>query len=123
MSIRWKSLALALIVGWFAGAASGLLIARFCPSLKTHKRARAHFYAELKLTPEQRVSVGAILDQSHEQLRRVFEQTKSDALALRRATRSRIRQLLTPDQQSLFDRLNARWEARFEKRFDRLQNH
>jgi len=125
MKIHWKYLSVTLAIGWFLGAASGILIAHFCPMIGSHPgrgRMRERLFNELNLTAVQRTQVGAILDGSHQKLDQIFTETKSRVDEVRKTAHAQIRQLLTPDQRAVFDKLDIKMQARFEKRFEDIRN-
>ena len=112
-----------LIIGWFLGAASGLLFMRASsdgPWMHHGNRGhmRERFARELHLSPEQRVKVDAIIEDSHQKVNAVFEQNKAPLEAIRLSTRTQVRVLLNPEQQAQFDKLDAKMAARFKKRFE-----
>ena len=119
-----KYIAVTLIIGWFLGAASGLLLSHLCHMQGWHwehgHHMRDRLYKEINLTPEQKTRVDAIFKTTHQKIQQVFSNTRSQMEAVRKDTRSQIRQLLTPEQQGAFDKLDAEWEARFQKKMDRM---
>ncbi len=122
--MNWKYLLVLLGTGWFLGAASGLLFMRFGPPLGLHawhsKWMRERFYAKLTLTPEQKTKVDIVLQDTHQKLDRLRaeEQLKMDDL--RSTTRLQVRQLLTAEQQRIFDRINAKKDEHSKKWRDRI---
>jgi Spy/CpxP family protein refolding chaperone len=121
MKIHWKNVALLLVIGWFFGAASGLLIMRFYRDrpLLPHKhfeRMREHFSRDLDMTPEQKTQMDAILQTSRQKLDGVFSETETRVQEVRNSTRAQIRQLLLPAQQTIFDQLQAKWAAKNKKK-------
>lgn len=117
-----KYIAILLAIGWFLGALSGFAIFHFChgPAMHGRHRMRHRLYRELKLTPEQRQRADAIIDASHQQLEKIFAETRPRVEGVRLSTRDQLRALLTPDQQAKFDRLGPRIEHHFKKRFESL---
>jgi Spy/CpxP family protein refolding chaperone len=111
-----------LIIGFFLGAASGLLFMCVAHRPMMHGRSahpmREHFARELKLTPEQKQKVNVIFEDGHQKINAIFEQNRVPLEAVRASTRSQIRVLLDPQQQSEFDKMDAKMAARFKKRFE-----
>jgi len=119
MKNSWKYLGITLVIGWFLGAASGLLWMHSFHSfgMREHdsNARREHFLKMLQLTPEQKTQVDAVIQESHQKLDAIFAKTKPDVDAVRQAMRTKIRQLLTPDQQSIFDKLDAKRQEHLKK--------
>jgi Spy/CpxP family protein refolding chaperone len=116
MKLRGRQILLILALGWFLGAASGLLFMR-CVHPLMHKGHGGWFYRnrlahELRLSPDQTRQVDAILQQSHERLDKIFEQDRPEIEAVRQDTYQQIRKLLTPDQQVRFDKFHAKMKER-----------
>ena len=119
MKNTWKFVGITLVIGWFLGAASGLCFMRaFHPfGMREHDESarREHFFKALKLTPEQRTQVNTVIQTSHEKLDTIFAKTRPEVDAVRQATRVQIRQLLTSDQQGVFDKIDAKIQERLKK--------
>jgi len=113
MKVCWKSSILIVLIGWFLGAASGLLIMRYCHSMHPlHGRMRDRLVRELSLTSAQKTQVDAILQDSHQKMDGVYTQANQQLEDIRKATRAQIRQLLTPEQQAKFDQLIAKHQGK-----------
>jgi Spy/CpxP family protein refolding chaperone len=127
MKTYWKYIAVSLALGWFIGAASSLLIMRYCgpgkhfggPGGGGAKRER--LYKKLNLSPEQKTKVNTILKDSREKLDKIYSETRPKMDEIRNATKSQIRAELTADQQAKFDQMNARREERRKKRMERRE--
>jgi Spy/CpxP family protein refolding chaperone len=115
-----------LIIGWFLGAASGLLFMHFAHGPLMHGkppyRMRERFARELKLSPEQKLKINAIFEDGHQKINAIFEQNKAPLEAVRASTQAQIRVLLDPQQQIEFDKMAAKMAARFKKRFEEGPN-
>ena len=123
MRPHWKYLTVTLVIGWFLGAASGLLIKHYCDSMGIHGRhgrVRERLYKDLQVTPEQKTRLDAIFAEGHQKLDQVYSEMKAKVEDVHSSTRMQIRQVLTPEQQSTFDKFSAKMEARFQQNFDRL---
>ena len=111
-----------LVIGFFLGAACGLLFMHVAHEPFLHgrhsHRMRDQLARELKLSPEQKQKIDAIFDDGHKKIDAVFEQNKEPLEAIRTATREQIRMLLDPQQQIEFDKMDAQWAARFKRRFE-----
>jgi Spy/CpxP family protein refolding chaperone len=71
---------------------------------------------ELKLTDEQATKVRAVLEETREEYRRLRTELRPRFEEPRLRARARMRELLTPEQQQLFDRHAAERDARREER-------
>jgi len=113
-----------LIIGWFLGAASGLLFMHYAHQPGMHgmrpHRMRDQLFSAIKATPEQRVKIDAIVQSSREKIQAIFAQTQPRITAIRQASRNEIRALLNPEQQKTFDQLDAKMEEKFKKRIERM---
>ena len=111
-----------LAIGFFLGAASGLLFMNLMHGPMMHGKSahpmRERFARELKLSPEQKQKIDAIFEDGHRKINAIFEQNKAPLEAVRVSTREQIRVLLDPDQQVKFDKMDAKMAARFKKRFE-----
>lgn len=109
----WKSSVLIIVIGWFLGAASGLLISHYCHSMHPlHGRMRDRLIRELTLTPQQRTQVETIMQNSHQKMDVVYAQANDQMEDIRKATRTQIRLLLTPEQQTKFDQWIAKHQGK-----------
>ena len=63
----------------------------------------ANFTRELQLTPDQQTQVTAIIDDTRAQWRALYAPLDSQREQIRQQSRTRIRALLTPEQQPKFD--------------------
>lgn len=68
--------------------------------------------SDLSLSDEQATSVQLILDETRAEHRRLRNETRPHYDRIREGGRARIRTLLTPEQQQLFDRQLAERDAR-----------
>jgi Spy/CpxP family protein refolding chaperone len=127
MKAHWKHLALTLVIGWFLGAASGLVIMHICHERDMNHgpsaRGRERLYKELDLNADQRTKVEAILQTSRQTLDGLFVETQARIEEVHNNTRAQIRQLLTPAQQAAFDKLHAKWEVKHKRNLDELRHH
>src|SRR5687768_15824953 len=110
MKSNWKIVMISLLIGGFLGSALTLAV------IKYHREGRGggmrhKFYKELKLSPEQKAKVDAIMQASKEKME-----------AIRNATRQQVRPLLNPEQQTTFDAMNARHDERRKKRLAKARN-
>ena len=82
---------------------------------RSDERFLRHFTQNLDLTPEQEQQIKQILDDSREQMtaqRREINRGMEDMLG---ATRSKIRKVLTPEQQEKYDKTFKRFERRWRR--------
>ena len=115
-----------LIMGWFLGAASGLLFMHYYAHSSAMHERRAHhmrerFLRDLKASPEQKVKIESIIQESRKKLETIFAETRPRVDAVRQGTRLQIRALLNADQQARFDQLDAKMEKKFKARLERMR--
>jgi hypothetical protein len=83
--------------------------------VKSADRAKADVnkvYDYLGLSPEQRIQVKQITEDSRPEINKVFQQTRPQIDAIQKQTRSKIRSVLTDEQKIKYDEFNAANEAR-----------
>jgi Spy/CpxP family protein refolding chaperone len=126
MTISWKQAAPAFAVGLLAGA----LLSFWAPRGLMHRgfhgydmEHRQHellerFSRKLSLTPEQRTKVGAILEEKGRKMKSLWQDTRPKFDEVRKSTSAEIRALLTPEQQTKFDALQQKMEARWKHHMD-----
>jgi hypothetical protein len=114
-----------LVVGAVAGAAGAtLLITRRLgalfesPQLTTARLYGFELDRQLHLSPEQRAAVERIVAEDHAELARIGRDDEPRLAPLRQRRHARIRELLSPAQQTRFDELAARLEARRRQEID-----
>jgi len=120
MKIHWRYSAVALLIGFFLGAGSGLLMKPFYHPIM-HKGDFQHklerFSTKLSLTSEQKDHVGMILKTNREKLDQIKAEMESQMQDVRKTTHDQIRAVLTPEQQFKFDALHTKMEAHFKRHF------
>jgi len=93
--------------------------------VKSADRAKADvnkFYEYLGLSPEQRIQVKQITEDSRPEVNRIIQQTRPQMEAIQKQTRSKIRAVLTEEQRKKYDEFNAKSEARRNKQKPPLQH-
>ena len=93
--------------------------------VKSADRAKADvnkFYDYLGLSPEQRIQVKQITEDSRPEFNKIFQQTRPQMDAIQKQTRSIIRAVLTEEQKIKYDEFNAKNEARRNKQKPTLQH-
>ncbi len=121
MKLDWKQ----VIVAFVLGAALGTAVTTRCAPFgshgawknpeKFHERMMQQFASKLQLTPDQQQKVSTLLDDARAQIDALRKEIHPKFEAVRNASRTRIRQLLTSDQQKKFDQMSAELDARMEK--------
>lgn len=120
MKLAWKQVIMAFVLGVAAGGIGG----RWCALEYGHKawkggrfeeRLLQRFSRQLKLTPEQRTQVGAILEAKRQKIETLRADTRPKFEAIRSSTSAEIRQLLTPEQHARYDKIEAEQQARRER--------
>ena len=112
---RTNGLAIAFFIAAFvAGAAVGVVADRSLDRTWGDQRAmRARLADDLRMSADQRVALDSVLDDRNRQYDVLLAPVRPALDSLGTATRQRIRQLLTPEQQATYDQmLREREEAR-----------
>ncbi len=130
LSLSSRSKAVLLVLGIFLlGAVCGATVERWMLFGGRGRPAKAFFHRRppfrgprsqeglthrftrhLDLTPEQEQKVKRILDESREQMMAQRKETRKGMKDLLTATRSKIREILTPEQQKKYDKTFSRFE-------------
>ena len=117
MNPKWRLPLITLIAGFALGAAVG----RFClgsldqPPWKfggDFNRVVDHFSSKLSLNAEQRQKVSSILELQKPKIEALRTECRPKFEAVRNETSSEIRKVLSPEQQSKFDIMQQKWQAR-----------
>ncbi|HEY8483165.1 MAG TPA: hypothetical protein VIL13_01045 [Longimicrobiales bacterium] len=118
---RARLIGLGMLAGAFlAGALSGAAVVRVVsadePAVRAgaeeehgRRHSRPNLFDELDLTEEQRIQIEAILERRRKQIDAFWAEFGPKLRAIRDSTRSEIREVLTPEQRELEERL---WRAR-----------
>ncbi len=111
----WLVLAGIFVIGCVMGAAlDGLYRTRAGETGRRGERGRKHekifeeARRELNLSDEQSVKVRAILDETREEFRALHGEMRPRFDAIRQKARARMRETLTPEQETRFDEMMAR---------------
>lgn len=83
---------------------------------KRARRFREHLQRELELTPEQAERLEVVLGKNHETAHAFWEASRREFDELRQQFRKDIREVLTDEQRTKFDRLLAERDAARKKR-------
>jgi len=131
-TIKGKLLVLSV---FFLGIVSGVLMtyawetrvssAVSSVDVKSQDRAKADVnkvYDYLGLSPEQRIQVKQITEDSRPEINRIIQQTRPQMEAIQKQTRSKIRAVLTEEQKKKYDEFNAKNEERRNKQKSQLQH-
>ncbi len=122
MKFAWKELVIGLLVGVIAG---GWFMSAKDPfgswkpggdRQKFHQRMMDKFTSELQLTHDQQAQVSVILEDTRAKVNALREASRPKFEEIRNASKAQISKLLTPEQNAKFEIMNARMEARREKR-------
>jgi len=110
---RTNGLAIAFFLAAFAaGAAAGAVTDRALERRWGDQRAmRDRLADDLRMTDDQRASLDSILNDRNRQYNVLLAPVRPALDSLSAATRQRIRQLLTPEQQSTYDQMLREREA------------
>ncbi len=82
---------------------------------RSEERLLHHFTQNLDLTQEQAQKIKQILDESREQMMAQRSEIDKGIKGLMSATRSKIREILTPEQQEKYDQTFDRFERRWKR--------
>ena len=127
MKISWVQVLVSLLIGLLLGLNFNSLGLRHCKGCfdkhgynksSCHNKKDCHgchkmerLNQKLNLTPEQQSKLAAIMDEKHKQM-----------IEFRKSTQSKIKSILTPEQQTKFDELHAKWDAKREKWHEKSNN-
>lgn len=114
----WLVLLIVFVLGGVTGAALGGLYRSRAGSERPEKAMHERFEKmrnELALTDEQTKAVSAILDETRNEYRALRTELKPRFDEPRQKARTRIRALLTPEQQQKFDAMVAQRDAHREE--------
>jgi hypothetical protein len=117
---RTNGLALMFFIALFAaGAAVGVVTDRYLQREKLQRQwgdqraMRSRLADDLGMSAEQRASMDSLLDDRNRQYETLMAPMRPTLDSLGAATRQRLRQLLTPEQQATYDQIQReREEAR-----------
>lgn len=121
MTVSWKQVVPAILIGAVAGSAATVGAFKYKRSVwrdpaKRHERMLERFSKELDLSSEQKQKVSAIFESTRERLDALGTQTRPKFEALKAQADAEIRVLLSPEQQSKFDELQKKWEKKRRRR-------
>jgi Spy/CpxP family protein refolding chaperone len=116
----WGVLLVVFVLGSVTGAAlTGLYRSRAGGGAEAHERAMHERFekmrTELSLTDQQTTSVRTILDETRNEYRALRTELRPRFEEPRMKARTRIRALLTPEQQQKFDALMAQQDAQHDE--------
>jgi len=120
MSRRSIKVVLAFLVVFLAGAVAGDWMAKqrresWRDPQKRQQRMLETFSKKLDLTPEQRQQVAKILEDGQLRMRSLHDQVRPQFEALRTETSKQIRAVLTPEQATQFNTIEAEFATRRER--------
>lgn len=119
MKLAWRQVLMAFVLGVAVGGVGGRWCALEYGGKPWGRRSPEHllqqFSRQLRLTPEQRTQVGAILEAKRQKIDALRAETRPRFDDIRSSTGAEIRQLLTPEQQARYDKMEAEQQARKER--------
>jgi len=123
--MMWLVLVAVFLLGSVSGAAlTGLIRSRASGERPDHERAMKERFdkmrSELNLTDQQTTAVRAILEETRNEYRALKTELRPRFEEPRQKARTRIRALLTPEQQQKFDAMVAQHDA---QRDEDQKNH
>ena len=116
-----RTVVLACLAGLLVGAAGGWwagreLFPRRWGWEQRYEKMLERFSSELKLTPDQKEQVKALLEAKRQKMEALRNEVRPRREEIRQSTQTEIRKLLSPEQQTKFDRMEKEWQARRAKR-------
>lgn len=81
-----------------------------------HQRMADRLSRKLDLSAEQRAQLGKVLDAKRQKMHAMHAEFQPRFEEIRASTSVEIRKLLNADQQAKFDRIEAHWKAKLDKR-------
>lgn len=128
MKFAWKQITVALVCGMLGGFFVGTRFygGHFWGRMNPEKRMHwmlERLTSKLHLTADQTKQVADILEAGRKKMMDLRLETRPKFEGIRNETNAAIRKILNPDQQSTFDRLEAEWKARLQKRRDKWEKH
>ena len=116
-----RTVALACLAGLLVGAAGGWwagrdLFPRRWGWEQRYEKMLERFGVELKLTPEQKEQVKALLEAKRKKMEALRNETRPRWEEVRQSTQAEIRKLLSLEQQGKFDWMEKEWQARRSKK-------
>jgi len=119
----WLIVVLVFTLGCVTGASlDGVYRSRF-GGMRGQRDAKGNVFERLRrdlnLSDEQATQVRSILDETRDEYRRLRAEARPRYDAIREGGRTRIRFVLTPDQQKIFDLKAAERDARDARRDER----
>ncbi len=119
MKLMWKQ----VLVAFVLGAVVGIAGSHACLWNRHHgdhknfqERLLKRFNERLHLSLYQQQKVAAVLEQKKSKIDAMRAEVRPKFEEIRNATSAEIRQMLMPEQQKEFDRMNAEFE-------ERIKNH
>lgn len=122
MRLNWKQILPALLIGCLAGFWGNTLlrsIGHRRPSAPNVENMLEKFSAELRLDPGQKAALKIVLEQQVPRFSAMRTRTDEELKQMRSSMNGEIDKLLKPEQQKLFQQMQARWETRHGRRKDR----
>ena len=98
--------------GWWAGRE---VFPRQWDRQERYQRMLDQFSQKLRLTPEQKIQVKAIFDAKRQKMDALRGEMRPRFEEIRRSTQEDMHKILTPEQQKIFDLMEAEWQARIKK--------
>ena len=116
MNNQWKVISISLFAGILIGWCSGFTASHMGMHEWKSGKMLEKFSGELQLSSDQKEKVGKILEATREKISALRNEVHPRFEAIRSASKADIRVLLTADQQVKFDKLEAKWESRWQKK-------
>jgi Spy/CpxP family protein refolding chaperone len=117
MKYLTKAVILTFVLGLLVGGVTMKLVAHrlfFHPMMGEHRQDHMlnRLSSKLKLSPEQKEKVGAILTTAHQQMEALSKETGPKFEAIRNSTSDQIRSVLTPEQLTKFNEMHEKFDRK-----------
>lgn len=120
MRLDWRQVTASLLIGLVVGSALGRWTHWGCRGRwdegKGYGRMVERFSRKLDLSPEQRARLEAILETKRLKMKALRAEVQPRFEEIRASAKDEIRAMLSPEQLPRFEKLEADWSARREKR-------
>ena len=125
-SLAWKQIIVTFAIAFVLGAALGRfefahhMHGKWKDPAERQKWILKRLDDGLHLNGQQETQIAAILQESAVQMEAVHSKVRPELEALRKQTREKIEPLLTPEQKSKYEQMEAEWQERRQKYRDSL---
>lgn len=116
MRTPWKEILTALLIGAAVGWFAAVKFDGHSDTPRKPGKMMDRFATELRLSPDQRSQVSAIMEQKRQQITALRSEVRPQFESIRNTAKLEIRKVLTPEQLVIFNKLERRWDEARQKR-------